>query len=389
MTLTKNPFALKIVFALLCLVMLTLQLRSMSGWNEARGVFDDICYLRQAHLFQRFGLAGFDTDMSRDDDGYVRSKFREIGFPGWKDDKELPCHNTFPAIGKVVIQYPPGPGMVLALFPAGHQVVPMFWLSTIAVFGFACLAIFRAHKPASIVAAGLFGCLAIYLMINPIKASYSMAPTAVICALCGYLTVRCFGEPQENRRVAPLVVLGLLFGLSVNFRLANIFLCGGCSLFLLIDFLRSRQAQQFLRGVMFALALVVGMLPTLVSYWVNTGSPFTSTYHGAPTVLPLDFTLSVVWEYLNDYLQTALLALSIAGAATLWRGCDGGLRQVGQLTAANLAINLAFFLTYGLAVSYYTIPISLLSLWTLLFAWVTQNGEAVDAKGVALRSSTA
>jgi hypothetical protein len=375
----KNAFALKIVLAVLCLVMLGLQLRSMSGWNEQRGVFDDICYLRQAHLFQRFGLAGFDTDMSRDDDGYVRSKFREIGFSGWKNDKELPCHNTFPATGKVVIQYPPGPGMVLALFPAGHQVVPMFWLSTIAVFGFVCLAIFRARKPASIVLAGLFGCLAIYLMINPIKASYSMAPTAVICALCGYLTARCFGGPRENRRLIPLLALGLLFGLSVNFRLANIFLCGGCSLFLLIDFLGSHRARDFWRGVWFAVALVVGMLPTLISYWVNTGSPFTSTYHGAPTVLPLDFTLSVVWEYLNDYLQTALLALSIAGAATLWLAREGGLRRTGQLTAANLAVNLAFFLTYGLAVSYYTIPISLLSLWTLLFAGVMGEGEAVRA----------
>ena len=378
----KNAFALKIVFAVLCLVMLGLQLRSMSGWSESRGVFDDICYLRQAHLFQRFGLAGFDTDMSRDDDGYARSKFREIGFPGWKDDKELPCHNSFPAIGRIVIQYPPGPGMVLALFPEGHQVVPMFWLSTIAVFGFACLAIFRARKPASIVVAGLFGVLAIYLMINPIKASYSMAPTAVICALCGYLTVRCFGVPEADRRFAPLVILGFVFGLSVDFRLANIFLCGGCSLFLLVDFLKSRRAQSFLRGAVFALALVVGMLPTLVSYWINTGSPLTSTYHGAPTVVPLDFTLSVVWEYLNDILQAALLALSIAGAAALWLAPEGGLRRVGQLTAANLAINLAFFLTYGIAVSYYTIPISLLSLWTLLFASVMQETEIARAEAV-------
>jgi hypothetical protein len=372
----KNAFALKIVFAVLCLVMLGLQLRSMSGWSESRGVFDDICYLRQAHLFQRFGLAGFDTDMSRDDDGYVRSKFREIGFPGWKDDKELPCHNTMAATGKIVIQYPPGPGMVLALFPEGHQVVPLFWLSTIAVFGFACLAIFRARKPASIMVAGLFGVLAIYLMINPIKASYSMAPTAVICALCGYLTVRCFGVPEADRRFAPLVILGFVFGLSVDFRLANIFLCGGCSLVLLIDFLKSRQAQSFLRGAAFALALVAGMLPTLVSYWINTGSPFTSTYHGAPTVVPLDFTLSVVWEYLNDHLQAALLALSIAGTAALWLAGQGGLRRVGQLTAANLAINLAFFLTYGIAVSYYTIPISLLSLWTLLLGAVLSEAQA-------------
>ncbi len=379
---SKNAFALKIVFAVLCLVMLGLQLRSMSGWNEQRGVFDDICYLRQAHLFQRFGLSGFDTDMSRDDDGFERSKLKAIGFAGWNDPTDVPCHNPMTS-GKIVIQYPPGVGMVLALFPEGHQVVPMFWLSTIAVFGIALLAIFRARKPASIVTAGLFGCLAIYLMINPIKASYSMAPTAIICALCGNLTVRCFAEPGGDGRFVPLLTLGFLFGLSVDFRLANIFLCSGCSLFLLIDFLRSRQAQQFLRGVLFALALVVGMLPTLVSYWVNTGSPFTSTYHGAPTVVPLEFTFSVVWEYLNDHLQTALLALSIAGAAALWLARAGGLRRVGQLTAANLVINLAFFLSYGIAVSYYTIPISLLSLWSLLFASVMRQAEAARAEAVA------
>jgi hypothetical protein len=124
------------------------------------------------------------------------------------------------------------------------------------------------------------------------------------------------------------------------------------------------------------------MLPTLVSYWINTGSPFTSTYHGAPTVVPLDFTLSVMWEYLNDHLQAALLALSIAGTAALWLARQGGLRRIGQLTAANLAINLAFFLTYGIAVSYYTIPISLLSLWTLLFASVMQETETARAEAV-------
>src|SRR6201996_1527134 len=104
----KNPFTLKIVFVALCLVMLGLQLRSMAGWSENRGVYDDICYLRQAHLFQRFGLSRFSTDMSRDGDGYIRPKFRQMGFVGWKDEKERPCHNTFPATNKIVIQYPPG-----------------------------------------------------------------------------------------------------------------------------------------------------------------------------------------------------------------------------------------------------------------------------------------
>ena len=61
--------------------MLASNVWSMSRWSEARGVYDDICYLRQAHLFQRFGLDGLDTDISRDDDHYLASKLKEIGFP--------------------------------------------------------------------------------------------------------------------------------------------------------------------------------------------------------------------------------------------------------------------------------------------------------------------
>src|SRR5205814_900924 len=80
--------------------------------------------------FQRFGLVeGFDTNLARDDDGYQRAKLKEIGYPDWNDTTAAPCHNLMPVTGKVVIQYPPGVGLVLALFPPGHQVVPMYMLA--------------------------------------------------------------------------------------------------------------------------------------------------------------------------------------------------------------------------------------------------------------------
>src|SRR4029079_8021555 len=101
-----NP--LKILCGFVCLLVLISNIWSMSRWSEARGVYDDICYLRQAHLFQRFGLKGFDTDISRDDDGYMASKMREIGMPA--DSRKAPCHTAMPASGKFVIQYPPGTG---------------------------------------------------------------------------------------------------------------------------------------------------------------------------------------------------------------------------------------------------------------------------------------
>jgi hypothetical protein len=69
---------LKAACGLLCFLILASNLWSMSRWSEARGVYDDVCYLRQAHLFQRFGLDGLDTNIARDDDHYVSSKLKEI-----------------------------------------------------------------------------------------------------------------------------------------------------------------------------------------------------------------------------------------------------------------------------------------------------------------------
>jgi hypothetical protein len=274
--------------------------------------------------------------------------------------------------------------MVLALFPAGHQVVPMFMIATIVVFGVALLAIFRARTPSSILTAGLFGCLAIYIMINPIKASYSMAPTAVVCALSGYLTARWLTSSPQDSRIASLVALGLLLGFAVDLRLANLFLASGYCFFLLFAFLRSRKPRQFLQGVVFAIALAVGMAPIVISQKINTGSPFISTYSGAPDIQPLDFSLTAIQGYLNDHFQSALLALAIAGTVLLWRSGDEGVRRVAQVTALNLAINLAFFLTYPIATPYYTIPISLLSLWSLLFARVMSETETIEPAAVAL-----
>ena len=65
--------------------------------------------------------------------------------------------------------------------------------------------------------------------------------------------------------------------------------------------------------------------------------------------------------------QTLLIVIGIAGSIWLLRQANG-IRRVALLTMANLALNLAFFFTYPIATPYYTIPISLLTLWTLLFA---------------------
>src|SRR5258708_8226682 len=243
--------SLKALCSLVCFLLLASNVWSMSHWNETRGVYDDVCYLRQAHLFQRFGLGGFDTDISRDDDHYLASKLQEIAFPTWNDPTTIPCHVPMAASDKRVIQYPPGTGVLLALFPQGHQVIPLYVAVSVILFGFALLGIGAARIASSVVAAGAIRFLAIYLMINPSKASYSMAPTMAACAFAGYLTARLLIRAVPSEQVLTAMLLGFVLGLSVDFRLPNLFLSPGYILFFLVAFLSSRKTQAFVQGLWF------------------------------------------------------------------------------------------------------------------------------------------
>jgi hypothetical protein len=369
----------KAICALLCLLLLASNVWSMLRWSEARGVFDDVCYLRQAHLFQRFGLGGFDTDLSRDDDGYLVSKLKQIGFPTPNDVTTAPCHTPIPATGKRVIQYPPGTGALMAVFPEGHQAVPLYVSASIVVFAFALMGIFRARSVSSVAVAGLFGLLAIYLMINPSKASYSMAPTMAVCAIAGFLTPRFATAAEPGRRVLFAIALGLLLGGSVDFRLPNLFLASGYFVLFLVAVVSSRKLASLFEGVCFGIAWLIGLAPTLVANAINAGSPFATTY-GGQDVAPPDFSFAVIRTYAAD-LQLILLLLGCAGTVYVLRARrEEGVRRVALIVAANLLVNLAFFMSHPVFTPYYTIPIAMLSLWSLLFATLPVPAEAVDGR---------
>ena len=364
----------KLAFGLICLAILASNVATMSRWSEARGVYDDICYLRQAHLFQRFGAGGLNTDAVRDDDHYFEGKLKEIAFAEWKDPIRWPCHNPMPG-GKVVMQYPPGTGFLLALFPQGHQVVPLYIAASLIVCGLALSGIAMARTLPSISGAGLFGALAVYLMINPAKASYSVAPTMAVCAVAGFLTALWL--TRDKRSVLLIALIGLLLGASVNFRLPNALLVAGYVLFLGISFVWSRKLATFVQGLGFGVGVLVGMAPTLIAQAINAGSPLATTYGSADVVAP-GFDFTVLGQYLRD-MQFVLMVLAIGSTAWLLRVGEGSVRQVALVVAGNLAVNLVFFLSHPVFTPYYIVPIAMLSLWSVSFAWLMQPDEARQA----------
>ena len=278
------------------------------------------------------------------------------------------------------MQYPPGTGLVLAMFPSGFQVKPLYVLANVIISCFALLGLSYARQPASVAIAAVFGFAAIYLMINPAKASYSMAPTMVVCALAGFLTAGLFaGEPR--RRLMLAAAVGLLIGLSVNFRLPNLLLSAGYALFFLCAFLRTRNADTFPQGAAFGIAFLVGLAPTLTANAINAGSPFATTYGGVD-VAPPELNSSVLWQYVRD-VQFTLLVIAVAWTAWLWRFDPRP--QVALVVGANLAVNLIFFMTHPIFTPYYTIPVAMLSLWTLLFVTLDWRGELAAGKSALPR----
>ena len=366
----------KLACGLVCCLILLSNVCTIARWNESRGVYDDVCYLRQAHLFQQFGVDGLNTDIARDDDHYLLLKLKAIGFAAWDDPAAAPCHSLMQATGQRVMQYPPGTGFALALFPAGFQVIPLYLTANVVIFGFALLGIFYARSKSSVVVAAGFGGLAIYLMVNPAKASYSMAPTMMMCAAAGFFTAKLFLAVSIRNQLLLSALVGLLIGLAVNFRLPNLFLATGYFLFFAISFVRNRTRDTFLQAAAFGVACLVGMTPTLIANAINAGSPLTTTY-GSVDATPPAFSLGVIFQYFND-MQFVLLLFPIGSTVlALWSCRETSLRQTAWISAGNLAVNLAFFLSHPLFTPYYTVPVAMLSLWSLLFASVNRPSSAV------------
>jgi hypothetical protein len=151
----------------------------------------------------------------------------------------------------------------------------------------------------------------------------------------------------------------------------------GYLLFFAVALLWSRKIETFLQGALFGAAFLAGMAPTLLANAINAGSPFSTTYGGGD-VTPPDLSFGIIWQYVAD-MQFVLLVLAGAWTAAMWRSTrTAGMSRIALVTAGNLLLNIAFFMSHPVFTPYYTIPIAMLSLWSLLFASLMQPAESVD-----------
>jgi hypothetical protein len=358
---------LKLASWVICICILANNTLLMSHWNEHRGVTDDLGYLRQAHLFQRFGLGGLDTDARRDNDHFYVQAQKNAGF----DDSTFVAHNYMPATHKLVLQSPPGVGFLLAFFPEGFQVIPLYVVCSALVLIFAVFLIGLSPTLAALATCTAFGWASIIFMVNPAKASYSAAPTFTICAVAGWITALFFCSSSPRKKLVYAALVGFLLGVSVNFRIANLFLTAGYCFGFLIWFAKSRRLGLLFEASLFTISFVLGMIPTLVSNAINAGSPFKTTYGAGDAVLP-QYSAEVVRYYLSDPQCLVIALLCALAVWTFIYRREFAPRAVAGLCSLTLVWNLAFFLTHPLHTQYYLMPFTMLSFWSLLFCLVIE-----------------
>ncbi len=94
---------------------------------------------------------------------------------------------------------------------------------------------------------------------------------------------------------------------------------------------------------------------------------------------PPGISFGTILQYVVD-LQFGLLLLACGRMAWIFFAYrEEGIRRVALIVAANLVVNLAFFfLSHPIVTPYYTIPIAMLSLWSVLLATLMQPAEVAN-----------
>jgi len=353
--------------------------------GESSFACDPFGYLRQARLFSENGtLGGLDTRL----DGAIHQTLLEIGrtsdFPlrKWRGAIVPHCHHFKAATGQTIIQYPPGTGYLLSFFPDGTQSRALKTVSAtlIALASFGLLAVVASSSGALLIA----GASLLSLWTLDKAGGWSVAPSMVMALLIAGFGIAFLASKSSGRRILLAAVTGLALGLAVNLRIANVLLVAGYATVMLTEIVRHRNGSVLICAAVGALAIILGLIPTLAANHINAGSIFSTTY-ASNDASPPNFTWDVIAKnivYYTSHHRTAALtivAMAVAGVSLLWsRSFRPDVReQVVLLISVNIVVSFAFFLTHTVSIAYYLVPVTMWTVWTAVFAWnMPQSADA-------------
>ncbi|MDB5367623.1 MAG: rane protein of unknown function [Rhodospirillales bacterium] len=384
-----RPLVLRWAQLLLPIALLTIGFMSLAtparnpGNSYAFGC-DPFGYLRGAQLFQEKGLAGgFDTAIDRADTRYLVEIAKSLGRPvaTWATGVAPHCHHYDAGSDQVILQYPPGTSLLLALFPYGtggqHSFTIAIGLATMAML-YACF----LYHPRAVTTVLLGGALlaTIEMLRIPMNfASFSIPWSVAFIPGCALAALRLL-EVTGARQLVVGMLLGLMCGVLVLIRLPNIFVVAGLGLFLLLEgrlwTWRAWTRNGFALVAGSAMFLASGLGVLAMSQWVNTGSPFQLSY-AAEDVNRMVLSWAGISDNIDFYFRRGDDAVFVDGTLAflgfaLARAIPRSGRALRNAVAASLfvmVVTTAFFLIYSVTAPYYLVPASVLAVFLVSFAW--------------------
>lgn len=290
----KSPKLLPRIFVYLWITLLACSFyisvrssyRRSLGTEEFAYACDSFGYLRMAkqirHAYARgvwpeFKLESPQTRMLID---FMQQQ--NIAVPRWEEVVAPHAHHYFPESGYVGVQYPPGTGLVLSMFPQGEAV---YRLNRIVVFvfifvGVAALAIAawkRAWASIGLVVLALSLGLMVLARLGALSFSMNavLVPIVLTC-LFSLLGLRFRTHGRDRLALVCALLAGMSLGFATMIRLPSFLLSAG---FLILLWPGFRNLRIKSLPVAFALgATVTGVIPVVINQHNVAGAWYLSTY---------------------------------------------------------------------------------------------------------------
>lgn len=302
-------------------------------------------------------------------------KEQKVPLRDWEEVVAPHAHHFFPGSDYVGVQYPPGTGLTLALFPEG-QAVYRLNKSVVAFFALVGIgALVFAGWKQSWVSASLVT-LAIHLGLSVLgrmgAVSFSINAVLIPLLLSSLLAMMALRlQAKANHRLALLAAFaaGIVLGFGTLIRLPVVFLTPG---FLILLWPRTWKIRLGSPPVFFAFGVfLAGVVPVLINQQVVAGAWYLSTYASVDAAPPTLERLSHNLSYFfgdgpaaadNWALRDTLIGF--IGFVLFWYA---GLRHYAsswpvtwkRVALAGLVtwiLSTAFFLTHWIVGAHYAIP---------------------------------
>ena len=336
---------------------------------------DPFGYARQAEIFRHEGIfSGVDTQV-RDLEALELVGVAEQLFSNsdlWSEAVAPHCHHFNKLSNKIVLQYPPGTGLLLSFFPEEIALSSTFAVGAILiVFVFLVFGFWQEPSWQSVILSTLFFCLLGWTLSRAEAFSSASIPLSIsLTPLTVALSMVAFSGPRQPTNNMAAVFLGFVGGLLLSIRLPNALLLVGLAVQILI----TMQLWHFSNFKKSFPALLIGLASFLAttsffvlrSNLVNAGGIFETTYSPIDASLPVlkfDQLLQATSYYFADTFASPFLifacALGVYRLVTLKDHLTND-RFLGASAGCGVALlaSIVFFVTHSIKIPYYLLPAS-------------------------------